>query len=417
MKFVAFFVKRPVTALMLNLFFLGFGIFAFYHMPITLFPDARLPQLTIFVPFENEQAESVEKKVTEPIEDVLGTLPGLEKIESQSQTGYAFLKLKFKWETDIEYASMEVHERIKKLSFPSKVGKPLFWKWSPSEFPILEYDVSSSLAPSQIKDFIDYEVLPDLQGVEGIASVGVSGTAESRIEVFCVPERLVENHISILQVISALQDQGKAEVLGNIENDSITLSLTVKNALKDKESIENIHIARASLSPITLKEVARVTENNQYLKSYSRTNGEPSVSLSFKKSSWANSLTVIGDVKNKISVIEKKYPHIKFLSSRDDSIYIKDSRSIVISSLITGIILAGLILFIFLRDFRVTLITTLSIPLSLFGSGVLLYMMGISQNVFTLAGLALASGMVIDASIVILENVMRLHKKGISIHN
>ena len=265
MKLIAFFVKRPITALMLNLFFFGFGIFAYYHMPITLFPDARLPQLTIFIPFENEQAKEVENKVTRPIEDVLSTLPGLEKIESQSQTGYAFFKLKFKWEIDIEYASMEVHERIKKLSFPSKVGKPLFWKWSPSEFPILEYDVSGTLAPSQIKEFIDYEVLPDLQSVEGIASIEVSGTVENRIEVTCDSGRLVENHVSILQVIAALEDQGKAEVLGNIEEDQFILSLVGKNFLKNKENIENIYISRKELPPIVLKDVATVTENNQYL--------------------------------------------------------------------------------------------------------------------------------------------------------
>ncbi len=417
MKFISFFVKRPITALMLNLFFLGFGIFSYYHMPITLFPDARLPQLTVFIPFENEQPQEVEDKITVPIEDALGTLPGLEKIESQSQTGYAFFKLKFAWEIDIEYASMEVHERIKKLSLPSKVGKPLFWKWSPSEFPILEYDVSSSLALTHIKDFVDYEVLPDLQGIEGIASIEVNGTPESRIEVICDSERLVENHISILQVIGALEDQGKAEVLGNMEEAQFVISLVVKNFLKNKENIENIYISRKGLSPITLKEIATVTENNQYLKSYSRTNGEPSVSLAIKKSSWANSLTVIKDVKNKISYFEKKYPHVKFLSSRDDSVYIKDSRSIVLSSLVIGVLLAGLMLFLFLRDWRVIAITNLSIPISLFGSGIILYMMGISQNVFTLAGLALASGNVSDASIVILDNIMRLHKKGMSIHS
>jgi len=154
--------------------------------------------------------------------------------------------------------------------------------------------------------------------------------------------------VSILQVIAALEDQGKAEVLGNIEEDQFILSLVGKNFLKNKENIENIYISRKELSPITLKEVATVTENNQYLKSYSRTNGEPSVSLSIKKSSWANSLTVIGHVKDKINYFTKKYPHIKFLSSRDDSVYIKDSRSIVLSSLVTGILLAGLILFFFL---------------------------------------------------------------------
>ncbi|MEK7790850.1 MAG: efflux RND transporter permease subunit, partial [Deltaproteobacteria bacterium] len=422
MNWLSFFVRRPIATAMLLSIFLFFGIIGFLKLPVDLFPNISHPQLSVATHYENASAEEIERLVTKPLEEELSFLKNLTYMRSTSEEGFSRIQLHFQWGTGMDFAALEAREKIDiaKAKLPERADDPLIERHNPNARPILVLNLMESKSDEDFRRIADVKMKPALERILGIAQVKVMGGFEREIEVTLHPHQLKSLGISIQQVIDALKHENVTSRGGTLREGKIDLLIKVTGELKTEEDIGNTIIVKKNQVPVYLKNLGEVKTVSKKQKNRAFLNGKLTVAIELYKEPTGNTLSIIKHAKKLIPVLEAE-SNVKLLITYNQADVINASLSMLKNNAFQGALLTALTLFFFLKNIASTLVICLSIPFSTICSFFFLYLCGVSINIFSIAGIALALGIIVDASIVILENIFvhiqnQEHPKRAAVH-
>ncbi|HYE11906.1 MAG TPA: efflux RND transporter permease subunit, partial [Patescibacteria group bacterium] len=416
MKIYEISVKRPIAVLMCVLIVLVLGGVSLSKIPVDLMPNISFPIAIVSTEYSGVAPQEVETIVTKNIENAISTVNNIKSVQSTSSEGRSIVIAEFNSGTDMDFATLQMREKVDMIKgyLPDDIGSPLVMKIDPNMLPIVSISVTNGTDETLLKKFSEDQVKPRLERLAGVASVGITGGKTQEIQVNVDPEKAAGYGVSLNQVMAILQSENLNLPGGTIEYADKKLLLRSTGEFNSIEQIKNIPIALPNGTTLYVRDIAEVLDTHKPIDSYSRTNEKNSISISVQKQTNANTVNVARAVKDELEKIEKEYPDTKIELIFDQGEFIELSINNVANNAIVGGLLAVLILFIFLKNVRTTMIIATAIPISIIATFVLVYFAGISLNIVSLGGLALGVGMLVDNAIVVLENIYRHRNEGYS---
>jgi HAE1 family hydrophobic/amphiphilic exporter-1 len=417
MRIAQFSVQRPIFTIMVVLIVVLLGAVSLLRLPIDLMPDISYPTISVSCTYENAGPEEIEELITRPIEEAMSAVPGVEEVTSTSAEGLSNVRVTFDWGTDLDAAANDIRDRLDRViqRLPEDADRPTLRKFDLASFPVLILGVSSRLDPVQTRQFIENQVEYRLERVPGVAAVDIWGGLEREIHVSLDPAKINALAIPLDQIISQIR-QGNVNIpAGVIEKGNLEVTVRTPGEYTDLQQLANTVVAVRQGVPIQLKEVATTEDSWQRITRVVRVNGEAGMRLSINKQSGKNTVEVAKAALKEIAQINRETPQIRIVPIINTADYIERSIKNVGTSALYGGVLAVLVLLLFLRNVRSTIIIGTAIPVSIIATFALLYFWGFTLNIMTLGGLALGVGMLVDNAIVVLENIFRLREGGRSL--
>jgi HAE1 family hydrophobic/amphiphilic exporter-1 len=410
-------INRPVTVSMAILAVSLFGYISLDRLPLNLLPDIAYPTLTVQTEYEDAAPEEVENLITRPVEEALGVLPGLTRISSVSRSGQSEVVLEFNWGTKMDFASLEAREKLDVVQLPRDAKRPIILRFDPSYDPIIRLRVSGhDMSLARLRYASEKELKKLLESTDGVAAIKVIGGLEEQIRIEIDEKRLAELGVPISEVTTVLAQENLNQASGSLYDLESNYLVRILNQFRSVEEIRNIIIRNQGGRRIVLGDIAHVERGTKDRDIIARLNGKESVELAIYKEADANSVSVSQAVQQRLDSLQKANLMPKGLRYEivfNQADFIKMAIDDVLSSAMVGGLLAILVLFLFLRDLRSTLIIGVTIPVSILGTFALMYQTGLSLNLMSLGGVALAVGMLVDNSIVVLEAVHRYKSLGV----
>ena len=429
--------RRRVTVGMVTLTMVLFGLIALFGLKVNLLPDLSYPTLTVRTEYEGAAPLEMENLVSQPVEEAIGVVKNLRKIHSVSRTGQSDVILEFAWGTNMDQAGLDVRDKLDILQLPLEAKKPVLLRFNPSTDPILRLSLSgvaqagkgeiSEAELKQLRRFADDELKKRLEPTPGVAAVKVGGGLEDEVDVELDQQRLQQLGLNVADVTKRLADENVNVSGGRIESGSQRYLVRTVNQFGTLEEMRNLLIKVDNGVPVHLKDISTVRQGYKEREGIVRVDGHEAIEMAIYKEGDANTVSVAANVRKQIDRLTcgggkghdgcaSILPNNAKLDTIDDqSIFIQSSLDDVRNDAIIGGILAIIIIFFFLNDVRSTMIIALSLPISLIATFFFMGQFGVSLNVMSLGGLALATGMVVDDSIVVLENIARLREQGMGI--
>jgi HAE1 family hydrophobic/amphiphilic exporter-1 len=396
---------------MLYLIAIGFGIYGLGSLNLDLYPDITFPVIGIMTDYTGVGPEDIENSITRPLEKAVVTVENLKTITSWSKTGSSTLILQFNWGTDMDQAEIDVRKMLDFVRgyLPNEASDPLTFAFNPSMQPILFLTVSSDrLGMAELRKLVQDRIEPSLERIKGVASANTTGGLERQIRVLINPKQLAAHGISLQSIIQTLGMENLQIPGGLVDNEYMEYSVRTYGEFRNIDQIRNTVIGFKDQSPIYLKNVAEVIDGFKEQSEIVRNNGQNAIMVYVMKQSDANTVQTANSIIAELPNIEKQIGQdIAFDTIFDQSEFIKSSLSNLTSTGIQAFFLAFFVLLFFLRHFRSSLIAAISIPVSIVITFFVMNQVGITLNIISMAGLALAVGMLIDNSIVVLENIFR----------
>ena len=414
MRISRFAVHRPIFTIMVVLIVVLLGTISLLRLPIDLMPDISYPTLSISCAYENAGPEEIEELITRPIEQAMSAVPGVEEVTSVSVEGQGTIRVTFSWGTDLDAAANDIRDRLDRVirRLPEEADRPSLRKFDLASFPILILGASSKLDPIQTRQIIEDQVKYRLERVPGVAAVDIWGGLEREIHVNLDPAKINALAIPLDRIISSIREGNVNIPAGTIERGNFEVTVRTPGEYTDLKQLEDTVIAIRQGVPIQLREIATVEDSWRKVTRIVRVNGEPGIRLSVNKQSGKNTVEIARGALKELERINRDIPQIKIIPMIDTSDYIQRSIRNVGSSATYGGILAVIVLLVFLRNMRSTVIIATAIPVSIIATFALLYFSGFTLNIMTLGGLALGIGMLVDNAIVVLENIFRIRESG-----
>ncbi len=423
MSLPAFAARRRVTVAMLTLTLVLFGLIGLSGLKVNLLPDLSYPTLTVRTDDEGAAPVEVENLITQPVEEAVGVVKGVRSVHSVSRSGQSDVILSFAWGTDMDQASLDVRDKLDTLQLPLEAKKPLLLRFNPSTDPILRLALTAPAGAGadagelkRLRRYADLELRKKLEPVRGVAAVKVGGGLEDEIEVAVDQQKLAQLGLDINTIVTRLKQENVNISGGRIDEGSQRYLVRTVNQFRDLAQMRDMLVAVDQGVPVRLKDVATVSQGYKERKGVVRVDGREAIELAIYKEGDANTVSVADGVRAALVTLEKNLPPGARLSVIDDqSVFIRHALEDVRNDALLGGVLAVLVIFLFLGEGWSTAIVSLSLPVSLIATFFFMGQMGLSLNVMSLGGLALATGMVVDDSIVVLENIARLRRQGLSI--
>ena len=411
MNIAQFSVTRPVAVTMRILALVLLGAVCYMRLAVDLLPNVTLPTVSITTSWPNVAPEEIETQITRPLERSVSSVPGLYEVSSTTDEGVSNVRVQFQWGVDIGRAAVDVLQQVQRAqrSFPvdPTLQNPVVFKYDPSLTPILVYGVSGIKNPVQLRTLLDNEISPILESADGVAAVNVTGGESRSILVDIDPESLRSRGLSLQQVSDAIARENLNVPAGIAKNSETELTIRSLGLFQNPKDIESVPVGNYRGRLVLVRDVAKVRDASAETRIFTRLNGEPAVGLLIVRQSGANTLSTVQNVLTKLKQVQEQYPNLKFSLAYDQSRFIGQSVDRVKEDAIIGGVLAVIILLFFLRNIRSTLVVALSIPISIVSTFALVYLCGFSLNTMSLAGLALAVGLIVDDAVVVLENIFR----------
>ena len=421
MKLVDTAVARPVTIWMFTLGILLFGMVAAGRLAVNLLPDLSYPSLTVRTEFIGAAPAEVEQLVSKPIEEAVGIVKGVRKVQSVSRSGRSDVVMEFDWGTDMDLAALEVREKLDVLFLPLEIEKPLLLRFNPNLDPIVRLALSrenagEALNPAQLvslRTFAEEDLRRALESLPGVAAVRPDGGLSQEIQILVDPQKLSQLQLDISQISDRLRQENLNQAGGRLETPSYDYLVRTINQFADLTQIENLYLAQVNGSQVRLKDVAQVRDSFVDRQSITYVNGKEAIEVAIYKEGDANTVEVAKTLLAQLPQLEKALPAGYTLTLvYDQSEFIKQAIDDVKSAAVVGGLLAMLVLYLFLRNVWATLIISISIPVSVIATFNLMYGQGITLNMMSLGGIALAVGLLVDNAIVVLENIARHKEQG-----
>lgn len=413
-------IKKHVFAWMLMAALIIFGGISFSRLGVSQLPDVDFPVVSVSISLHGATPEIMELTVVDPIEDALTSVQGIKSISSSSRAGNANITVEFGLDKDIDVAVQEIQSAISRIqrNLPYGIEAPSIRKSNPENTPILWLSVTAdNMTQPELMKLVRYQIQDSFSSVSGVGEVMIGGFADPNLRVWLNKEKLNQYQLTATDIINTIQREHLEQPGGRIETSSKELNIrTLGEAFTVKE-FENISINRRGGSlnyrPIPLKNVVSIEEGTEDIRSLSRANGKVTIGLGIRKQPKTNAVQVAHDVKEKMKEISARLPKGVEMAVRFDlTQFIEDSIRELYFTLILSAILTSIVCWIFLGSWTATLNIILAIPTSIIGSFIILYALGFTLNSFTLLGLSLAIGIVVDDAIMVLENIVRHREKG-----
>jgi HAE1 family hydrophobic/amphiphilic exporter-1 len=407
-------IQRPVTMFMLSGVVILLGIISLMRLPVDLMPDVTYPSITVRVGYAGVGPLEIEELVTRPIEQAMSAVAGLERLESTSQEGSSRVTLNFAWGTDLNEAADDVRSRLDRVRgrLPEEADAPITFKFDANATPIMGIGLEGDFDRVTLREMAEHDLSPRLERVPGVASVSVEGGLRRQIHVELSKEKIRALELPVDRVIALLRSENQNTPVGEIDEGDITYLVRNQGQFENLDQIRDMVVMTRQGVPVYMKDIAEVKDSTEDLRSFTRINGRPGVRLRVTKQSGQNTVEIADAVRAEIARINREIPTIKLSVLDDSSVFIKRSIAAVKEAAMLGAILVIAIIFLFLRNLRSTVIICTSIPISVIGTFALLYFAGFTLNTMTFGGLALGVGMIVDASIVVLENTFRHMEHG-----
>lgn len=411
-------IKRPVAVIMLVIVVLLLGTISLRDLKVDLFPEIDLPVAVVATTYEGAAPQEIEKLVTEPIESSVGTIEGIDTIQSVSQNSASLVIMLFDYGVSIDNVLNDVREKVDQVSgaLPDNARSPNVMRLDPQATPVVYLGLSG--APiEQLQDIAEQSIQPDIERASGVASATIIGGIEREIRVELNQSRMEQFGLTGGEVAQVLQSENRSVSAGTVERGSQDVSIRIDGEYTSIDEIEKTQITLQDGNTITLKDIARIDDTFKDRDSIASVNGDEALAFSVMKQSDANTVEVADAVKKAMAKINAQYEDrgIEMNVIIDTSEYITESMDSVISNMLVGGLLATLILLVFLRSIRTTLVIAFSMPIAVISTFTLMYFTGETLNVLSMGGLALGIGMMVDSSIVILENIFKKRELGMPI--
>ena len=410
MKLYEISVKRPIAVTMAVLIFVVLGLYSLTMLDIELTPDMELSMAIVYTSYSDVSAEEVEELVTKPIESTVSSVSGISSIKSQSLEGISIIMTEFSSGTDMDQAVIDMEDRIDmiEMMLPDSVNTPMVMKLDMSSMAVAQLSVSyDGYDLIQTKQFIDDNIVDKLEAVDGVASVTVSGAQDKQIEVVVDPEKVFGYNMSLSDVAAAVASQNQNSPSGSTKAMGKDMSVKSVGKFKEVKDIESVPLITNQGQVIYIRDIASVQEGYSDASTYARLNDANAISISISAESDANTVDVVNAVINVLDDSMEKYPNFGYNMTMEQASMIEDAIKSVAENAVVGCLLAIIILLLFLGSIKTSLVIGITMPISVITTFIGMYFSGMSLNVVSLGGLALGVGMLVDNSVVVLENIFR----------
>ena len=409
MNLPAFSVRRPIFTTMVTLIVLVLGVVSLSRLRIDLLPNIELPTLTIRTEYEGASPEVMERLVTQIIEEIVGTVPGVEDITSTSSEGNSRIRVSFVWGTDIDTAAIDVQGKLEDEinELPDDIVRPRIRKFDIASFPVVLLGISSELDPVELTELIEVQIRYRFARIPGVAQVDLWGGFHREVRIELDPDRVKALSLPLDQVLEAIRDANLDLPAGSIEQGRYEVTLRAPAEFTNLDQIRDTVVARRDGAAVTLGQVADVNDTYEKLTRIIRVNGGRGLRVAIRKQADANTVEVSNRILAEIDAVNEAFPQIRIVPVINQGNFIERSIANVARSVFYGGGLAILVLLFFLRNIPSTVVISLAIPISVIATFALMYFGGLTLNLMTLGGLALGVGMMVDSSIVVLENIFR----------
>ena len=407
-------IERPITMFMLSAVVMLIGGLSLARLPVDLMPDVSFPSITVRVGYPGVGPLEMEELVTRPIEQALSAVAGLERLESTSSEGSARVTLNLAWGTDLNEAADDIRNRLDRVRgrLPEEAEAPVMFKFDASAAPIMGVGVEGDYDRVRLREIAEHDLSQRLERVPGVAAVTVDGGLRRQIHVELSKEKIRALDLPVDRVVNLLRTENQNIPLGEIDEGDRTFLVRSQGQFENLNEIRDLVVMTRQGVPVYMRDIAEVKDSTEDFRSFTRINGKPGVRLRITKQSGTNTVGIADAVRVEVAKINREVPSITMTVLDDSSVFIKRSIHAVQEHALVGGFLVMTIIFMFLRNLRATFIVFTSIPISVVGTFALLYFNGYTLNTMTFGGLALGIGMIVDASIVVLENTFRHMEHG-----
>lgn len=407
-------IKRPVTTVMVILMVFLAGMVAYNNLQLAYMPSTDMPMAVIRTSYSGAGPEEMEELVTKPIEETMATLTGVDSITSTSSVGSSMVMLEFTDGTDLEEKTNDMRDKLDQVKgrLPDGADEPSIMKMDMNSDSIMVGVTSSVYDAESLYNFLDQNVLSRLERVEGVASVSMMGGIQKEIQITVSPDKMKGYGITTSAIRNALSSENTNLPAGEILQGDTDLQLRAIGEFESLEEISNLPITTSNGNIIHLNDVATVQEAEKEREQLALMNGSEGVMFSLTKQSDGNIVTVTDNLNQTIAQLSAEYPELRFQMMTTTADYIKTSIDNVVETAFQSAVIAIFVLLIFLRDPKTSLIIGISIPTSIMATFGLMYLNGMSMNTISMGGIVIGIGMLVDNSVVVLENIFTYWKKG-----
>ncbi len=420
MKLVEFSTHRRVTVAMLMVAVIAFGLVGFERLALNLLPDITYPTITIRTEYEGAAPQEVERLLSEPIEGLVGVVNNVLRVSSISRPGLSDVIVEFAWGTDMNFASLDIREKLDIAQLPHDAGRPVLLRFDPSLDPVMRVALHGGKSLMELRHIAEERLRFDLESLAGVAAVKVEGGHEEEIQVEVETKKLADLGVPINQVVARLAAENVNMTGGLLIDGEAEFMVRTLNEFEDIDDIGEIVVASLDGAVIKLSDVGRVRRGHRELDVITRVDGREAVELAIFKEGDANTVRVHEVVVERLDAFREDYGDLMSSGTAlevivDQATFIQQAVNEVLKTALVGGVLAVLLLYLFLRNLKSTAIISLSIPISVVATFFLMYATDVSLNIMSLGGLALGVGMLVDSSIVVLESVERRRAAGLSV--
>ncbi len=409
MSLPALCVRRPVATAMLTLIAVVVGLFSMFRLPIDLLPELEIPTVSVRADYGTASPEEMERLVTEYIEESISVVAGVDELTSTSGEGSSRVSAKFVWGTDVDEAANDVRTRIDRVidELPDDLPRPQVSKYDINAFPIVILGISSPLDPVELTEMVEEDLLYRFERVAGVAQVDLWGESNREIRVELDLDRVRALGLPLDRILQAIREANVNLPAGEIDRGGYEVTIRTPGEFASIDELASTVVAVRERGPVTLADIARIVDTHEEMTRLVRMKGRPAIRLAVRKESDANTAEVANGVLGVIDEINEAYPQLDIIPISNQGTFIERSIANVANSVLLGGGLAVIVLLVFLRDLRSTTVIAVSIPISVLATFALIFVGGFTLNLMTLGALALGVGMMVDSSIVVLENIFR----------
>ena len=411
-------IKRPVLATMMNLAVVLFGIIGLTRLPVRELPDIDPPIVSVTTVYPGANASVVETEVTERLEEACNNIEGIKTLTSQSREQVSTITIEFDLSRDIDLAAQDVRDRVSRVRglLPDEIDEPVIAKQDADANPVLWIGINSDrYTPLELTTLAERQIKNRLQTVRGVSSVRIGGEKRYAVRLWLDSERMAAHRVTVLDVQQALRQQNVELPSGRVENFEREMTIETLGELKTAEEFNQLVLRSDGVKIVRLRDIGEARDGVEDERTIARNNGRPCIFVGIVKQSKANTVEVVRGIKAEVEELRKSLPQgLELVFNYDESIYVEKAIDEVWVTLGIAFLLVVIIIYLFLRDVRSTIIPSIAIPVSIVGTFLILHAFGYSINILTMLALVLAIGVVVDDAIVVLENIHRHIEEGLS---
>lgn len=414
MNITRFSIQRPIGICMIYILICVLGLISFFRIGVELLPDVDSKYISIIVNYPGASTESVEQQVTKPIEDELSSISHFKQVRSATRPGRSEIFVELDSQADADLVAIEATKKVSRIrkNLPEDIDEPAVLKRSSEEFPIIQIAATSKDDLDDIFALSESTFKERLQQAAGVADVDVTGGRDKEIAIEVDKDKLNYYGLTLQDIITAIKKENVIVSSGSVYTDSLEKTVRLQAQYKEAEELNKLQLRASNGRYIELGQLANVQAKDKRATAYSRVDGNEAVSLEIYKASGANIVETADVVLKQLDTLRKDYPDYVFTVVYDQSHFVRDSLSNTLKTLLEGLFTTGLVLYLFLRGWKSSLAVMIAIPTSLIATFFLMYIAGFTFNMMSLMGMALCIGILVDDSIVVLENIHRFLAQG-----